>query len=290
MPREVVPQLEKFLNRITDRVRRVLFRTDFMWRVRNSLARTAIVEMESPLEGFRMRLPLRYLRLYGRGGQSVHEPQVPAFIGRVVQEGWVTADIGAFAGYYTLLLSKLVGSTGQVHSFEPVPENFELLDSNVKLNRCGNVTENQLAVGARDDETKFTRLRGLYMSCGTLLSKSDRSRYEEISVRVRSLDSYLVSRGWPFLHFAKIDVEAAEARVVEGMYETLRRFSPILLIEIHDRLPHDRVEARKTLPLLFDIGYSVYSLEDDPELKFPLRTPEAWSGEKHCVATRTLPG
>lgn len=73
------------------------------------------------------------------------------------------------------------------------------------------------------------------------------------------------------------------------LYQTLRRFSPVLLIEVHDRFPHDRVEARKTLPLLFDIGYSVYSLEDDPELKFPLRTPKAWSGEKHCVATRTVP-
>lgn len=256
-----------------------------MWRVRNSLARTLIAEMESPLQGFRVQLPLWWVRTYGRGPV---EPEVVAFIERVVHNGWVTADIGAFAGYYTLLLSKLVGSTGQVHSFEPVPENFELLDSNVKLNRCVNVAANQLALGARDNETKFTRLRGRYMPYGTLLSRRDPSRYEDISVPVRSLDSYLASKGWPCLHFAKIDVEAAEVRVLEGMYETLRRFSPMLLIEIHDAFPHDRVEARKTLPLLFDIGYSVYSLEDDPELKFPLRTPEAWSGEKHCVATGTV--
>jgi len=217
----------------------------------------------------------------------VQEPQVVAFIERVVQEGWVAADIGAFAGYYTLLLSKLVGPTGQVHSFEPVPENFELLNSNVKLNRCSNVTMNQLAAAARAGDTEFTRLRGRYMPYGTLLPKHDWSRYEEISVPTNSVDNYLASRGWPPLHFAKIDVEGAEARVVEGMSETLRRFSPVLLIEIHDSVQHDRVEARRTLNLLFDIGYSVYSLEDDPELKFPLRTPEAWSGEKHCVATGT---
>jgi FkbM family methyltransferase len=219
----------------------------------------------------------------------VQEPQVVAFIERVVQEGWVAADIGAFAGYYTLLLSKLVGPTGQVHSFEPVPENFELLDSNVKLNRCGNVAANQLAVGAHNEETKFTRLRGFHQPYGTLLPRRDRSRYEEISVPARSLDIYLASRGWPCLHFAKIDVEGGEARVLEGMSETLRRFSPVLVIEIHDRFPHDRVEVRKALPPLFGAGYSVYSLEDDPELKFPIRAPEAWAGERHCVAIRTVP-
>jgi len=236
-----------------------------------------------------MRLPLSYLRHFGRGGSFVQEPQVVAFIERVVQEGWVAADIGAFAGYYTLLLSKLVGPTGQVHSFEPVPENFELLDFNVKLNRCGNVAANQLAVRVHNEETRFTRLRGLHMPCGTLLPMRDRSRYAEISVPARSLDIYLASRGWPCLHFAKIDVEGAEARVLEGMHQTLRRSSPVLLIEVHDDPPHDRVEVRKVLPLLFDAGYSVYSLEDDPELKFPLRTPEAWTGERHCVAIRTVP-
>jgi FkbM family methyltransferase len=122
------------------------------------------------------------------------------------------------------------------------------------------VFANELAVGAADGVAKFTRLRGVYMPYGSLLSKQDSTRYWTVDVTLRSLDSYLAQQGWPRLSFVKVDVEGAEEQVVRGMREAVFQFSPLLLVELHDGPPHDREQARKVLPLLFELGYQVFSL------------------------------
>src|ERR1700761_4651312 len=48
-------------------------------------------------------------------------------------------DIGANIGLHTTLLSQLVGESGQVYAFEPVPANLELLRCNLLLNNSDNV-------------------------------------------------------------------------------------------------------------------------------------------------------
>lgn len=274
-------RFERLAYSLPEPVRRALFRNRLVWRLRNKVTRTRVAEMAPPLEGCRMRLPREYLRSYG---VTPVEPEAVTFIEKVVRPGWIVADVGAFAGYYSLFLAKLVGPEGAVHAFEPVPENFEMLEFNVRLNQCGEVRANRLAVGAADGEGAFHRFRGLYIPYGTLVSQPDTSRYAAIPTKVRALDSYLADLGWPSLSFVKIDVEAAEAQTVRGMRETIERFAPTLLIEIHDGPSHNRQEARKVLPLLIDAGYELFSLQDDPGLERPITRPDAWSGHKHCAA------
>jgi len=48
------------------------------------------------------------------------EPEVQQAFGGLVREGRRALDIGAHIGYYTLLLSKLVGNSGKVIAFEPL--------------------------------------------------------------------------------------------------------------------------------------------------------------------------
>jgi FkbM family methyltransferase len=211
---------------------------------------------------------------------------VAAFILNTVQPGWNAIDAGAFAGYYTLLLSRLVSEDGVVHAFEPIPENYELLSRNIELNGRKNIKKNQLAVGSGDSLTSFRRSRQLYSPYGSLVLKDDPSRYESIPVSVRSIDSYLRDLDWPSISLVKVDVEAAEADIMAGMEQTIARFRPILVIEIHDRPAHDQERARRVLPMLFDWNYRLFCLEDDPDLTKPLSAPEAWSGEKHCIAVQ----
>jgi FkbM family methyltransferase len=272
---------ERIAHSIPDPIRRILLRNRLVWRLRNATAKTITVNMASPLDGCVMQLPRWYVRYYG---VEAVERDVVAFLQRHVPRGAVVADVGTFAGYYTLLLSRLVGPEGRVHAFEPVPENFEMATANIRQNVRSNVELNQVAVGAKDGEAVFQRLKALYMPYGGLLTKQDESRHHMTVVNMRSLDSYLSERGWPPLALAKIDVEASEADVVEGMEEAIRRFSPVLLIEVHDGGQHDRERARRVLPRLFQSGYRVFCLEDDTDLRHPLRSPGEWSGHKHCVA------
>src|SRR3954451_8180676 len=69
----------------------------------------------------------------------------------VVQQGDVVFDVGANAGYYTLLFSHLVGRRGQVHAFEPVPATFAALTAGLARDqRFDNVTLNDCALGDRE--------------------------------------------------------------------------------------------------------------------------------------------
>ena len=70
--------------------------------------------------------------------------------------GMTALDIGAQSGFYTLLLSKLVGSKGKVIAFEPLPANYRLLDENVGLNGVENVIVEHQAVADHTGEMIFS--------------------------------------------------------------------------------------------------------------------------------------
>jgi FkbM family methyltransferase len=55
-------------------------------------------------------------------------------------------DVGAHVGYFTLLLAKQVGPSGEVVAFEPNPNIFEILKENVALNGYRNVILENKAV------------------------------------------------------------------------------------------------------------------------------------------------
>ena len=71
-----------------------------------------------------------------------------------ITNGMNVIDMGAHIGYFTVLLSRLVGCEGKVYSFEPSKENFELLERNLLANQCNNVISSQKAV-SNSNEQKF---------------------------------------------------------------------------------------------------------------------------------------
>jgi predicted methyltransferase len=56
-----------------------------------------------------------------------------------VRQGNTVLDIGAYVGFYTVLASILVGPTGKVHAFEPLPRNLEYIKEHLRLNNITNV-------------------------------------------------------------------------------------------------------------------------------------------------------
>lgn len=71
---------------------------------------------------------------------GVCEPEVVQLMVRAVRPGDLVVDAGANMGYFTLLLSDLVGSEGKVLAFEPGENNLWKLEANLRLNKIRNVT------------------------------------------------------------------------------------------------------------------------------------------------------
>jgi FkbM family methyltransferase len=171
-------------------------------------------------------------------------------VARVVQPGMTCFDIGANVGYYTLLTSVLVGASGKVFAFEPVPGNIALLWRNVRINRCGNVQVFELAVSDSDGVARFaeqpSRSRGHLDADGSL------------EVRCASLDSLSAEGAISAPHVLKIDVEGAELEVLQGARRILETAKPVIFLATHGPEVH-----ASCCRFLRETGYGLEHLDGD---------------------------
>jgi FkbM family methyltransferase len=196
-------------------------------RLVNSLYPTGseVFPLAAPLEGYKMRLEWRSSKAFVFG---TYEREVISALLRIVQPGWVVFDVGAHVGYFVLLLAKLVGPRGKVVAFEPLPENFRVLDENVRMNGCCSVILENRAVAATSGPASLRS------------NDSNRLTYTAslvhgqpfADVEAVSLDDY-TSGLQERIHFVMMDAEGVEAAVLQGMRSVLRRDHPTLLIELH---------------------------------------------------------
>ena len=66
------------------------------------------------------------------------EGDVNKLILSCLKDGDIFIDVGANIGYYSVLVGKIVGESGQVISVEPIPTTAKVLKYNVKLNKLKN--------------------------------------------------------------------------------------------------------------------------------------------------------
>jgi len=181
---------------------------------------------------------------------------------RLVKPGDCVVDAGANVGYVTLLLSRWVGETGSVHSFEPVPETFEWLAESVRKLKLANV--NLHNCGLSDSAQNATMGIPRYLSGGENLYESRiveegrGARFTRtVNVSLNTLDAVLAGSSRR-VSFIKIDVEGHELPVVKGALQVITRDKPALLIEITGDPDRPDSPAGELFALLAGLGYSPF--------------------------------
>ncbi len=134
-----------------------------------------------------------------------------------LRPGAVFYDIGAYAGFYTLIACK---KGARVYSFEPDESNLRLLREHVAANRCV-ATVLGFAVSDKDGIERF---RTHESPTGHQLS-DDGDR----EVAVRSIDSLVREIDPPTI--IKIDAEGAEEKILAGAKETIMKYRPVIFVE-----------------------------------------------------------
>jgi len=151
----------------------------------------------------------------------------------LVQAGETVLDVGANVGIWTHYLSRLVGPTGRVFSFEPIPEIYEILRRNVDRLHLGNVIALDKAVSDKDTAVLMSipkDSRGLRNYQLAQISQAQNSRsVETLSLR---LDFWFARIGEPHVTFVKIDKEGHELACVQVMLSLMARCWPSLCVEI----------------------------------------------------------
>jgi FkbM family methyltransferase len=148
---------------------------------------------------------------------TFEEDHAPA-LQQLVRKGMVAYDIGANSGFYTLALSRLVGSSGKVFSFEPDARSTYYLRRHLRLNKIENVTVVQIAI---------SNSTGLVAFDGWKVIQSG-----AYVVPTISLDEFIAA-GHPEPGFIKMDIEGAEAAALQGAQQLLDSAHPNWLMATH---------------------------------------------------------
>jgi FkbM family methyltransferase len=158
-----------------------------------------------------------------------YESQDAKFLYEIIADGDTIFDIGANIGWYSMSFAKKKPSS-IIHAFEPLPETFSSLISNININHISNVVCNNFGFSSEAKTLTF------YTSAYTSVSNSainitDDIFAKEIKCEVITMDSY-VSKNNINVDIIKCDVEGAELSVFLGGEKTISKNLPIVFTEM----------------------------------------------------------
>ncbi len=183
------------------------------------------------LRGVRLELDLRTEKDLWLGS---YEPELQAALPFFLKAGMTAYDLGANLGYVTLMLASGVGPSGQVHAFEPLPDNLERLRRHLELNAAADqVRVVPAAVGAARGRVRFfvhpsAAMGKVEGSAGRPLADP-----QTILVDLIRLDDYVFEHGNPAPDLIEMDIEGGEGQALQGMRRVLNEVQPVVLLEVH---------------------------------------------------------
>jgi FkbM family methyltransferase len=160
------------------------------------------------------------------------------FAVKAIKPGMKVLNIGANAGLYTIIASKTVGPFGQVHAFEPSSQNFDLLNRNIKINNCQNVTPNRLALSDFQGKLSLHRDRSHPDMDGHFFVRRILESHPPTPEAIEEIPCTMLDDYWLAacdgviqpVDFIVIDVEGAELSVFNGAKKTISASPNVVMI------------------------------------------------------------
>ena len=169
-------------------------------------------------------------------------------------------DIGANIGWYSIVLSS--NDDCQIHAFEPVNLTFEILNKNKILNNRLNVKVNNLGVSNFEGEEKiyYEPENGTAASLSNIL-ESNKSK--SITCKFTTIDSYIMGQNITCLDIIKCDIEGAEIFAIKGGIESIKKFKPIIFLEMLRKWAKKfNYHPDDIINILDEIGYSCFAINN----------------------------
>jgi FkbM family methyltransferase len=148
-----------------------------------------------------------------------------------IQGNWAIIDIGAGIGEYTLLAA--AGKAGnQVHAYEPFPESFALLHTNLAMNQVEGVQVFAEAVGGQPGTAILDLTRGEPLQYST---ESKTTSPDAIHVPTITLEQALARLGRR-CQVLKLDCEGAEYAILFNAPRAALDWVDHIVMEYHDKV------------------------------------------------------
>ena len=213
--------------------------------------------------------PLRGMRwIAGAGNHSCwlgcYESNKQKELQQRIRPGDVVYDLGAHAGYFSLVAAVLTGPEGRVISFEPLPQNVAFLRRHLDLNEIRNCTVVEAAVASYEGTGRFHVVADRSMGRLCLDENAPVSAHiadidTHIAVPVVTIDGMVARGEIPPPVVMKCDVEGADLDALRGAERVLRTYHPAILLD------QDSDEGQAACcAFLSDLGYQITPLDGLP--------------------------
>jgi len=158
-----------------------------------------------------------------RGDYAAEEP-ITRLITSNLRTGDVFFDVGANVGFFSLTASRIVGPTGHVYAFEPLPKLASLLRRTVSVNGLENVTVAEAAVGRTTGVASIASMPDSAYSHiidGARRVDTTHGGWKPIRVASLSLDDYVANVVHRLPTLIKMDIEGSEIEAIAGAHSIL---------------------------------------------------------------------
>ncbi len=158
--------------------------------------------------------------------------------GAPIQPGWSVIDIGGGLGDYAIFAAA-EQPTCQVHTIEPTPDSFALLEQNLAMNKIANVRAYSFAVWSKHGEITLDTSPGeavqfISREAGDARPAGDNRASGQITVSSLTLAETLAACRVERCHMLKMDCEGAEYPILfNADSQTLQKIERIVM-EYHD--------------------------------------------------------
>lgn len=186
---------------------------------------------------------------------STTEPEYRILDSLVKDGDWVL-DVGANVGHYTKRLSELVGPSGRVLAFEPIPSTFSILAGNAQRFRHRNVTLFNLAISDRADLVGMSVPVSLDGAANYYRAHITEDSSAGPTVLACVLDEMRIVKRVALI---KVDAEGHERSVLGGMLRLIARDKPTLIVE---------TDKPDVIALIKSMGYTTRRLASSPNVLF----------------------
>lgn len=154
------------------------------------------------------------------------EPAVLRYIQRALKPGDTFVDSGANIGFYSVVASKAVGSTGRVIAVEMMPSTATLLREHLAMNECSNSTVAEVALSSQAGRKVRAFIPDGQWGQATIGAQAQGRKGTNITVETTTLDLLLAD--FQKVRLMKMDLEGVEADVLRGASAALQRIDAII--------------------------------------------------------------
>ena len=182
--------------------------------------------------------------------------------------GDIFIDIGANVGYLSAVGANLIGSTGQVISFEPGPHAFQSLKNLPTLNPQYQIHVHNQALSDQAGTLcleEDTTLLGLSSVVPGVFKQNNHLSLERHQVEAIRLDQYIADHRIGKVACIKIDVEGHEFSVLKGLenYFLETPWRPVIICEIAPSfLAVQDIKINEIVDYLAGFGYMPHDIYD----------------------------